>query len=245
MSAASAVMNVSPAHRLKLGIAANFCFAECETRISELDALVEDCDALGIDLAELAAPLDAAVSAAEDTGEPQAKRQRSTPDALPGEKPSVLDVSAHEPHAASLLLTYAARYLSVIGQPGLALGHFRAALIIKPPSVAPPSVGPSTPQLDSCAAEAQLGMAQSALALGHREQAAMFALHFWRSSHSRAQLAGSYAAARGGLCIHSSEERAHMHLAFLLAALAGTFPPPSDSLVLLRRLSPLLSTPAL
>ena len=221
-------MNAASAASLRQSIAAAFCFAESETRLSELETLVEDCDALGIELAELAAPLDAAVAvmAARDA-EPQAKRQRAAPESLPGEGRQVIEVGGLEPYAASLLLTYAGRYCSVIGQAGLALAHYRAALVVSPQTAAPPSIGTSSPQVDSCAAEAQLGMAQSSLALGHREHAASLTLGFWRSPHS------------------AGASRAHMALAFLLAALADAFPSaPPDALVLLRRLSPLLASPA-
>ena len=75
MSAASAVMNVSPAHRLKLGIAANFCFAECETRISELDALVED-DSPAVESTDIDAVVEKAVDEdvkAEDEVKPEVR----------------------------------------------------------------------------------------------------------------------------------------------------------------------------
>lgn len=223
-----AMSNRLHAAKLAQSLSSTFCFTELESRLTELQYLVEDCTAFSISLAQLAVPLDAAAAAQEEVYEPSSKRQRSM-DSLPGERPCVIDVCGIEPRAARALLVCAGRYCSVIGQPALALGHFRAALATGSPASAPP-IGPSTVLPDSCAAEAQMGMAQSALALGLREPSVALALHFWRSPHSVGAAACS---------------RAHMQLAFILSSLAGILPtPPPDALVLLRRLSPLLGTPA-
>ena len=234
-------MNDANAAELSRVLASAYCFAELDVRITECIELAEDCNQVGVDLSELAAPLDATVRADDaETAEPHMKRQRScsdVADALPGERPAVLDVTGFDAKTASALLTCAGRYCAVINQPGLALGHFRAALIAASASaghspLAPPAVGPSAaPEpAGSSAAEAHLGMVQAALTLGQRPHAASLALSFWRSG----------AAVGAAMC-----SRAHLHLAFLLAALSDALPaPPPDALGLLRRLTPLLQTPA-
>ena len=211
-----------------------YCFADLDSRITECISLADDCDAIGIDLAELAAPLDAAAAGveAEEATERHAKRQRpAAADAFPGERGPVIDLAGLEPQLAVMILTCAGRYCALLGHHALAAGHFRAALAAGPPAALPAAVGPSAGYLPACvAAEAHLGLAQAALMLGHRSQAATLAISFWRNPNSISAAASS---------------RAHMHLAFLLHALSAEQPAaPPDALVLLRRLSPLLATPA-
>ena len=127
-------MNDHNANELCGVLSGAYCFAELDVRITEALELADSCNHIGIDLAQLAAPLDAAARAAEaeeETAQPHLKRQRSASDVadvLPGERRAVLDVSAFDPHTANAVLTCAGRYCALVNQPGLALGHFRAAL---------------------------------------------------------------------------------------------------------------------
>ena len=78
-------------------------------------------------------------------------------------------------------------------------------------------------------ADLQLATTQAYLALGQREQAAALTLNFWRAHQPEDEL----------------PQRAHMHMAFLLDALSESLAsPPADAIPLLRRLIPILSTPA-
>ena len=232
-------MNDHNANELCGVLSGAYCFAELDVRITEALELADCCNHIGIDLAQLAAPLDAAARAAEaeeETAQPHLKRQRSASDVgdvLPGERRAVLDVSAFDPHTASAVLTCAGRYCALVNQPGLALGHFRAALAASSTGGHSPSTfGPAgVPEPEgSSEAEAHLGMVQSALQLGLREHATSLTMSFWRGGSA------------GGV---GSCSPAYIHLAFLLAALSEALPaPPPDALALLRRLTPLLGTAA-
>ena len=227
-------MNDHNANELCGVLSGAYCFAELDVRITEALELADSCNHIGIDLAQLAAPLDAAARAAEaeeETAQPHLKRQRSASDVadvLPGERRAVLDVSAFDPHTANAVLTCAGRYCALVNQPGLALGHFRAALAASSTGGYSPT-GVPEPE-GSSATEAHLGMVQSVLQLGLREHATSLTISFWRGGSA------------GGV---GSCSPAYIHLAFLLAALSDTLPaPPPDALSLLRRLTPLLGTAA-
>ena len=185
----------------------------------ELIDLCEECTRIGLNLAEMAAQLDILC---DHTTDRSAKRQRGLADAASQSGP-LLDVSHFDAARAQLLLTCAGTYCTVLGRSAMALEHFRAAT----------SMVATTPP-----AAAQLGLAKSLLALGHRQQALSVVLSFWRSpqqSHLDENVAPS---------------RAQMQLAFLLATFVEEqpmeMPPllPPDALLLLRRLSPLLTSPA-
>ena len=182
-------MNDHNANELCGVLSGAYCFAELDVRITEALELADCCNHIGIDLAQLAAPLDAAARAAEaeeETAQPHLKRQRSASDVgdvLPGERRAVLDVSAFDPHTASAVLTCAGRYCALVNQPGLALGHFRAALAASSTGGHSPSTfgltGVPEPE-GSSEAEAHLGMVQSALQLGLRDYATSLTMSFWR-----------------------------------------------------------------
>ena len=177
-------MNDHNANELCGVLSGAYCFAELDVRITEALELADSCNHIGIDLAQLAAPLDAAARAAEaeeETAQPHLKRQRSASDVadvLPGERRAVLDVSAFDPHTANAVLTCAGRYCALVHQPGLALGHFRAALAASSTGGYSPT-GVPEPE-GSSAAEAHLGMVQSVLQLGLREHATSLTISFWR-----------------------------------------------------------------
>lgn len=206
---------MSALQQLHASIASHFTFAERDMKTSELIEIVDDCAAVGLDLAELVGPLEVAQQQREAV-EPSPKRQRSQNDLTSAEDGiPMIDISGLEPSAAQLVLTFAGRYCALLARTPLALRYFRAAL---------------APEYGSPPAEAQLGLTQAMLATGDREQAAALTLAFWRApltSHD------------------ATPSRAHLHMAFLLAALSDTLAaPPHDALLLLRRLIPLFATAA-
>ena len=77
-----------------------------------------------------------------------------------------------EPAAAQMLLTFAGRYCAILGRVGMAHAHFRTAT----------TTGP----MPSSAA-AQLGLAQSLVALGQPQQALNVVLTYWRGPQPQQQ----------------------------------------------------------
>ena len=80
---------MSALQQLHASIASHFTFAERDMKTSELIEIVDDCAAVGLDLAELVGPLEVAQQQREAV-EPSPKRQRSQ-NRLPTRQQAILE----------------------------------------------------------------------------------------------------------------------------------------------------------
>ena len=223
----------TPTSALRRHLAATHAFASLDEKTAELLHLAEDCAAVGINLDELVVSMEAANDAADSH---QAKRQRTPTRPTGSSGGCILDVSRHEPSAGRMLLTVAGRYCNLLGRSEQAFNTFRAALDLDAAACAPtsPMTEPATvraqQQFGLAQLHGRLGLAKACLSLGQREQAGRVVLDFWREAQTQHEYVPT---------------RAHIHLGILLGALAeGASHVPPDALALLRRLIPLLATPA-